>query len=217
MPTLTPRLSRYAPWCLLTALWLPVGAAVAQPDAPLFTDPPRQEGGWEGLARALDALTPSVDTRLPLTPSQVTDRIATMLDAGQAAEALNIIERRQAQRDAQEALGEDVQLMYLRGRALAQLGRNQEAIALYRDMTSRFPELPEPWNSLAALYVPLGELDLARDALEMALVSQPRYGPALANLGKVQLLLAERSLRQAAELGVSGAADQAGAIRRMAR
>src|SRR5690606_22713052 len=135
-------------------------------------------------------LEPSVDTSLPLTPSQITDRISAMLDQGRAAEALDIIKKRQAQyAQSADPLGSDVQLAFLHARALAALERHEEAIEAYRDMTARYPELPEPWNNLAAEYVKTGRLDMARQSLEMALQNNPEYREARANLGRVQRLL----------------------------
>ncbi|MCC2596572.1 tetratricopeptide repeat protein [Pusillimonas sp. MFBS29] len=181
----------------------------------LFNAPKPQEGGWKGLARLLESLTPNIDTQEPLSASQITDRISGMLDQGQNQEALAIIEKRQAQLDEKGSIGTDVQLLFLHGRALAALGRSTEAIDTYRHMTTLYPELPEPWNNLAAEYVKRGQLDMAYDALRMALVANPNYATARANLGEVQLMLAQRSFREAAALGASQAgakAAQAGQI-----
>lgn len=177
------------------------------PGEKLFDDLPPREGGWKGLANVLEALSPGVDTSIPLTPSQVTDRIAAMMDNGQYAEALDIIERRAAQREAEMALGSDVQLLFLRGRALAGLGRHDEAIEHYLNMTALYPELPEPWNNLAVEYVKQGKLDMAYDALQMALAANPHYATARANLGWVQLMQARQSFKDAQ--GVPGASSAA--------
>ncbi len=190
------------------AAFIPSEPAV-NPSDKLFDDPPPPEGGWKGLAKLLEALAPSVDTAIPLTPSQITDRISRMLDQGRNQEALDIIEKRQAQRDAGPSIGTDVQLLFLRGRALAALGRTNEAIDLYQSMTVEYPELPEPWNNLAAEYVKQGKIDMAHDALAMALTANPNYAAAKANMGRVQLMLAQRSFKEAAAQGVSGAATQA--------
>ena len=164
----------------------------------LFPEAQPEEKGWKGLAELLEKIEPTVDTRLPLTPSEITDRISVMLDQGRAAEALEVIEKRKAQyAENPNPLGRDVQLMFLHGRALAALGRHEQAIEVYRDMTSRYPELPEPWNNLAAEYVKTGRLAMAQQALEMALQTNPDYREARANLGRVQLLLAQESFRAA--------------------
>jgi len=194
-------------FCAQAALLLAPGAA-AQPAPPelgggdrdLFPDERHEEKGWKGLARLLEALEPKVDTSIPLTPSQITDRISRMLDQGRAADALEVIEKRKAQyANAPDPLGNDVQLMFLNARALAALQRHDEAIAIYRDMTARYPELPEPWNNLAAEYVKTGRLEMARQALDMALQANPDYRDARSNMGRVQLLLAEESFRAAGQ------------------
>lgn len=178
-------------------------------DEKLFDQPKKEDSGWKGLAHLLEALTPDIDTSIPLSPSQITGRIAAMLDQGQYQAALDVIEKRNKQRQAQGALGTDVQLMFLHARALAALGRDNEAIKVYLDMTTQYPELPEPWNNLAAEYVKQNKLDMAHDALTMALTANPHYPAAQANLGRVQLMLAEQSFELAASLGVSQAKTHA--------
>src|SRR5690606_23113591 len=121
---------------------------------------------------------------------------------GANEEALSLIERREAAIKGQR--GADVQLMFQHARALAALGRADEAIAVYSDMTNQFPELPEPWNNLAALYASRGELERAQDSLQMALRANPDYAAARANLGDIQLMMALRTYRQEAARGVPG-------------
>lgn len=175
----------------------------------LFNDSEPIDGGWKGLANLLEALTPGIDTTIALTPSQITDRITVMLNQGQNQEALNIIEKRMAQLQSQQAIGTDVQLMFLRGRALAALNRHNEAIDVYRKMTTLYPELPEPWNNLAAEYVKQGKLDMAQDAIQMALTANPQYPAGKANLGQIQLMQARQSFDSAAQLGVGDARAKA--------
>ncbi|KOF52555.1 MULTISPECIES: tetratricopeptide repeat protein [unclassified Achromobacter] len=176
-------------------------------------DPIPPEGGWEGLARLLEAVKPSLDTRLDPTPSQITDHIERLLNRGENDEALALIEKREAQIKNQR--GTDVQLMFQHARALAALNRTQEAIDLYTEMTTRFPELPEPWNNLGALYAGRGELEKAQDALKMALRADPNYSAARANLGDLQMLQALRTYKQAASEGVPGAQDKAREVETM--
>jgi Flp pilus assembly protein TadD len=84
------------------------------------------------------------------------------------------------------------------------MNRSAEAEVIYLQMTTRFPEIPEPWNNLAALYVKRNELEQARRALEMAVMINPKYSVALANLGDVQLNLALRAYQKASQAGVPG-------------
>lgn len=166
------------------------------------------EGGWDGLAKLLEALAPSVDTSVPLTPTDISNRIDGLIRAGRLKEALQTVEARQAVEAMRHTPGTDVQLMFLHARLLAEMGRPAEAEAIYLQMTTRFPELPEPWNNLAALYVKRNELDQARRALEMAIMINPKYSVALANLGDVQLNLALRAYQNAAQAGVTGLAPK---------
>lgn len=186
--------------------------AINSPASELFGEQAPDTAGWQGLSRLLEALAPKVDTSLPLSPSQITDRIALMINNGQYQEALEVIARREAQLAAARSVGNDVQLQFLRARAHSGLAEHNEAVRIYLDMTSSYPELPEPWNNLAAEYVALGQLERARDALEMALTAHPEYAPALANMGRVQLMLAEQSFRRAEALGLP--ADETSSLKR---
>ncbi len=171
------------------------------------------EGGWDGLAKLLEALAPSVDTRIPLTPTEISNRIDGLIGAGRLKEALQTLEARQAVEALRHTPGTDVQLMFLHARILAAMQRPVEAEAVYLQMTTRFPELPEPWNNLAALYVKRNELDQARRALEMAIMINPKYSIAQANLGDVQMNLALRAYQNAAQAGVPGLAPKINRIK----
>ncbi len=143
-------------------------------------DPYPPDQGWQWLAKEMDELRPGVDTRLQPMPTQITDHIEARIDKGDYAGALKLIEWRQAQ--LQGKPGTDVQLMFQHARVLAALGHIDQAAAIYQDMTRRFPELPEPWNNLATLYVRQGKLNQAGAALRTALQVDPDYADAQANL-----------------------------------
>jgi len=173
------------------------------------------QGGWQGLARILDAITPSVDTRMAASSAQITDHIEKLLARGMFSEALQAIAARKTEREALASPGTDVQLLFLQARALAALERREEAIALYRHMTERYPELPEPWNNLAAEYMRLNQPERAQEALQMALTANPDYAMAQANLGTVRLMLAQQSLQNAAQSGLPDAERKAQAVQRL--
>lgn len=180
------------------------GGPIGPGGAPLIFGDKVPERGWEGLANLLEAISPSVDTRVPLSATDIARRIESLLSAGRATQALEEIDKRLAAESGRTSPGTDVQIMFLRARTLAALDRIPEAEDIYRQMTIRFPELPEPWNNLAAIYALRDDLDQARRALEMAIMIYPDYGIALANLGDIQLKLALRAYKRAADLGVVG-------------
>lgn len=162
-----------------------------------FTDPPKPDGGWQALAELLKKIEPSVNTAIPLTPSQIATRVSKLIDDGKAQDAIAIIKKRLETSNRFNDIGTDVQLQYLYGRALTKLGQNQQAINVWQKMTEDYPELPEPWNAIAIEYTRQGQLQLAQQALEMALVSDPNFTPALENLGHVQMRIAEQTLERA--------------------
>ncbi len=181
---------------------LPMNMPGSKPDTIIGDKEP--EAGWDGLAKLLEAIAPTVDTRVPLTPSETTRRIEALLQRGRTQEALVEVEQRIAEDAKRSSPGTDVQLMFMHARVLTEVNRSNEAEAIYQKMTMRFPELPEPWNNLAVIYVKRGEFEQARRALEMAIMISPKYAFALSNLGDVELSIALRSYQNAAAAGAPG-------------
>ncbi len=124
-----------------------------------------------------------------------------LLDTGRLTEALAATD------NALAASPSDARLRFLKGVILAQSGRETEAIDVFRALTQDFPELPEPYNNLAALHASRGDLDAARAALAEAIRALPSYALARENLGDVYLRLAMREWSQAAKLNPAGTAD----------
>ncbi|NML29897.1 tetratricopeptide repeat protein [Paraburkholderia antibiotica] len=99
----------------------------------------------------------------------------------------------------------DAQAKFKRGTVLAHLGRDDDAIAAFTELTQLYPELPEPYNNLATLYARQGRLTDARAALETAVQVNPNYGLAYENLGDVYLRMANEAYRRAQGLGKASA------------
>ena len=99
----------------------------------------------------------------------------------------------------------DAQAKFKRGSVLAHLNRDDDAILQFTELTQAYPELPEPYNNLAALYAKHGRYEEARTALETAIKANPGYGLAYENLGDLYLRLADQSYRRAQTLGQAGA------------
>lgn len=99
----------------------------------------------------------------------------------------------------------DVQAQFKRGTVLARLNRDDDAIRQFAALTQAYPELPEPYNNLAALYAKHGRYEDARAALETAVKANPSYGLAYENLGDLYLRLAQQSYRRAQTLGQASA------------
>jgi Flp pilus assembly protein TadD len=92
------------------------------------------------------------------------------------------------------------QARFMKGLALADAGRREDAITELRALLADFPELPEPRNNLAVLYAAKGEYEVAREELEIALKAAPDYAVAHENLADVYARLAATHYERALEL-----------------
>lgn len=114
--------------------------------------------------------------------------------AGQTDAALARAERHLAQNPR------DAAMRFERAVILADSGRTAQAIEAFTSLTQDHPDLPEPYNNLAALHAAQGDYDAARSALELALRSQPGFAAAHENLGDVYVALARRAYARTAQL-----------------
>lgn len=119
------------------------------------------------------------------------EEVGRLLRAGNPAAALDRVEF------ALKDNARDPQLLFMRGVALSDSGRQTEAIEAFTRLTRDYPELPEPYNNLAVLHAAQDRLDEALAMLQAALRARPGYATALDNLGDVHARLAMRAWRDA--------------------
>ena len=95
-------------------------------------------------------------------------------------------------------------IQFLHALVLQENGRNREAVAAYLSLIDQHPELPEPYNNLAQLYLEAGQLDESRVTLELG----ARASRSLANrhekLSDIYADLATRTYRQYLQSGDTG-------------
>ncbi|BCL75729.1 hypothetical protein JHS3_14650 [Jeongeupia sp. HS-3] len=94
----------------------------------------------------------------------------------------------------------DPQIRFMRGLALTELGRNDDAIKSFVSLSEDYPQLPEPYNNLAVLYAQQNQYDKARTALQMAIQTNPSYATAHENLGDLYARLASQAYDKALQL-----------------
>jgi len=94
----------------------------------------------------------------------------------------------------------DAQARFLKGLILAEQGNTADAIAVFTRLTEDYPELPEPYNNVAVLYAGQGEYEKAKNALEMAIRTNPTYATAHENLGDIYAKMASQAYDRALQL-----------------
>ena len=92
------------------------------------------------------------------------------------------------------------EFLFYRGIIETNIGKNNEAIETFRNLTENFPELPEPFNNLAVLYAEKGQFKLAKDILERAIKTNPSYLTAHINLGDIYTKMASEAYNKALEI-----------------
>jgi tetratricopeptide (TPR) repeat protein len=86
---------------------------------------------------------------------------------------------------------------FLTAYAHQQSNQMTRAIALYEDLISDHPELPEPRNNLALIYLTQGDYDRASQLLVDAINTHPSYATAYENLSRIYAGLASEAYRRA--------------------
>ena len=158
-----PTISRFTTLVLLASF-----AALSHAQAPAASQDPRQ----------MDEAERRVYT-------QSLREAKSLLERKQYADATAKLDKLIAERPREP------QARFLKGLALTDEGKADEAMGVFRALLADFPELPEPRNNLAVLYAQKGEYAQARDELERAVQLAPDYAVAHENLGDVYARLAE--------------------------
>lgn len=150
------------------------------------------------LAAKCLAIAALAVTALAARADEIGD-VQKMLSSGRNTEALQKADQFLA------AKPRDPMMRFLRAISLSQAGRTPEAITAFTKLTEDYPELPEPFNNLAVLYAQQGQYDKSRNALEMAIRTNPSYATAYENLGDVYAKLASQAYSKALQIDTRSA------------
>jgi tetratricopeptide (TPR) repeat protein len=152
------------------------------------------------LAASLSAFSGASAQNIPVADG--TPEIDASISSRQWEDALTRLDARLA------AQPRDAQAQFKRANVLARLGRDDDAIAAYTALSIQYPELPEPYNNLAALYAKHGQFENARGVLETATRANPGYAQAWQNLGTLYLNLAASAYQRATSLDARDAVSR---------
>jgi Flp pilus assembly protein TadD len=125
-------------------------------------------------------------------PASELEQIQALLKSQRYNEALILIET-----TISKGAGESTELLFARADVLAYSGRRDEAEQAYRELITRYPGRPEPYNNLARLYGLQGELEQAAALLRAGLYTDPSYRILFDNLSQVYAEQAARAYRDA--------------------
>lgn len=129
----------------------------------------------------------------PVTKNGVPSDIEKLVKAKKYPEAIEGIDKQLKKTPG------NVQLRYVKARMQIEMRQWEAAKKTLIEITQQFPELPEPYNNLAALAANQGNWIESRDYLELALKLRPSYTVASANLGEVYIRLAVQAYENAAK------------------
>ncbi len=124
------------------------------------------------------------------TTSSVED-LQTLMTGKKYASAIEAGERMLRQ----QPLWPDVQ--FLTAYAYQLSNRTRKAAAMYRELITQHPELPEPRNNLAMIYQSKGDYDAASKLLVEAIQTHRSYATAYQNLSRIYTGIASEAYRRA--------------------
>jgi len=129
----------------------------------------------------------------PVTKNAVPSDVEKLLKARKYSEAIDLVNSHIKKSPR------NVQLRFLKARLQIEQRQLDQAKKTLLEITQQFPELPEPYNNLAALAANQNQWIEARDYLELALKLRPGYAIASANLGEIYIRLGAKAYENAAE------------------
>ena len=129
----------------------------------------------------------------PVTKNAVPSDVEKLVKARQFPQAIDLIDSRL------KKTPQNVQLRFLKARLQLELKEYDQAKKTLITITQQFPELPEPYNNLAAIAANQDKWIEARDYLELALKLRPSYTVASANLGEVYVRLGAQAYEDASK------------------
>ena len=129
----------------------------------------------------------------PITKNAVPSDVEKLVKARKFEDAIDLINTQL------KKTPRNVQLRFVKARVQIEMRQFNQAKKTLIEITQQFPELPEPYNNLAAIAANQGNWIEARDYLELALKLRPSYAIASANLGEIYIRLGAQTYENAAK------------------
>lgn len=129
----------------------------------------------------------------PIPKNAVPPDVEKLVKARQYQDAVNLINTQL------KTNPRNVQIRFVKARLQIEMRKFDDAKKTLVEITQQFPELPEPYNNLAAIAANQGNWIEARDYLELALKLRPTYAVAAANIGEIYIRLGAQAYEDAAK------------------
>jgi len=130
----------------------------------------------------------------PLFATAALDEVDKLMKAGHYRQALSRLDSMPTGEKA------DPHYLFSHARALAATGQYMQAIAQYEVLLKRQPNLPEPYNNLALIYIQQGKPEQARAMLNKALLTHPGYARVYKNLTAINTARARDAYAKALQM-----------------
>ena len=139
---------------------------------------------------------------MPVRADTEVHAVADLLKAGEYLAALTLLEDLKPLRPC------DPDLLFLEARVYETAGETDRAIALYEILIDLFPDFPEPYNNLAALYATRENYKEQKTLLLRGLATHTTYRQLQKNLSRVYVARAAQAYRKALSIETpSGSTD----------
>lgn len=137
--------------------------------------------------------------------------IARLVEEGENDTALGLLDQRLASNPA------DPEALFLKGTVLLAQDKPDAAAGAFRELARLYPQLPEAYNNLSAIYASQGDFESARQVLLQARSKAPDYPLLHRNLGDLYVAMALQAYRETLALDPddSAAAARLDAVERL--
>lgn len=120
--------------------------------------------------------------------------------AVEAEKLLSMGEYQQALIGLDKEAMDPAETLFIKASALQGLNRDDEAIGIYKQLINQYPENPEPYNNLAAIYVKRQDFTKALELLESAISQHEAYRTIFNNQRSIYRNMASRQYVRALQV-----------------
>ncbi|AGF49605.1 tetratricopeptide repeat family protein [Candidatus Kinetoplastibacterium blastocrithidii TCC012E] len=143
------------------------------------------------IDKILKRINANSNSCIKQTKSDIKKQVDSLMKNKQYGKALQIVKKNKINRNNYRS-NIDLQLVLKEAIILNELGKQDKAYELYKDITLLYPEIPEPWNNLAIICLKKGLEDEAIYNMNMSIICCPIYETARNNIDIINNLIIKK-------------------------